>query len=147
MKICAECRAVFDGRKWNTEHGLTREKIATLEPTLCTACKRIRDNVALGTAYLDGEVIASQPDEVLRMIRREEEIERTRNYSSRILDIERAGSKMTVRTVNTLLAIYIAKQCRKTFKGKIEIFKDTPGHRPRNKETEGTVAVKWTQNP
>jgi len=97
--------------------------------------------------YLEGDVLASRSDEIIRMIRREEEIKQSRNYSSRILEIQHRNRKMTVRTANSLLAIHIARQCKKAFKGRIEIFKDTPGHRPRNKESEGTVAVKWTQNP
>ncbi|RJP65742.1 MAG: hypothetical protein C4532_17275 [Candidatus Abyssobacteria bacterium SURF_17] len=147
MKVCSQCYAIFDGRKWDGNRKVPKKKLAELETTLCTACKRMRDKVALGTVYLDGEVITSRADEILRMVRREEEIERARNYSSRILDIRRRGQKMTVRTVNSLLAIHIAKQFKKAFKGRIEIFKDTPGHMPRNKQSEGTVAVKWTQNP
>ncbi len=145
MKVCSKCHAIFNGKKWNGSHELSEENLAEFKHTLCTACKRIRDKVALGTVHLDGEVITSRPDEVERMIRREEEIERARNHCSRILDITRNGRKMTVRAVNSLLAIHIARQCKKTFKGRIEIYKDTPGHRPRNKQTEGTVSVKWTQ--
>jgi hypothetical protein len=101
----------------------------------------------LGTVHLEGEVIASRATEIMRMVRREEEIVRARNYSSRILDISRDGSRMTIKTVNSLLAIHIARQFKKAFKGRVEIYKDTPGHRPRNKQTEGTVSVKWIQNP
>ena len=147
MRVCTECHAVFDGRKWNSDPQLSRHDADRSEKTLCTACKRVRDKVALGTVYLDGEVLTSRTDEIIRMIRRQEEIERDRNYSSRILDINRKGRKMTVRTVNSKLAIHIARQFKKAFKGRIEIFKDTPGHRPRNKQSEGTVSVKWIQNP
>lgn len=147
MKVCTECHALFDGRRWKGALQTPRGDIDTLGKTLCTACKRLRDRVALGTVYLEGEALASRYDEILRMIRHEEEIERSRNHSARILDMRRRGSKMTVRTVNSTLAIHIAKQFKKTFKGRIEIFKDTPGRLPRNKQTEGTVAVKWTQNP
>lgn len=147
MKICSECNAYFDGKKWTATCRLPRSESAELEETLCTACKRIRDKIVLGTVHLDGDVIASRPDEIMRMIRREEEIERSRNHCSRIFDIDRNGRKMTIRTVNSLLAIHIAKQFKKAFKGRMEIFKDTPGHRPRNKQSEGTVSVKWIQSP
>jgi hypothetical protein len=107
----------------------------------------VRDKVVFGTVYLEGEVIASRSSEILRMIRREEEIEHARNHTSRILDIQSNGQKMTITTVNSLLAIHIAKQFKQAFKGRIDIFKDTPGHRPRLKQDEGTVSVKWMQNP
>lgn len=145
MKVCTECQAVHNGKKWNGSHELSAKNLAELKPTLCTACKRIRDKIVFGTVHLDGEVISSRPDEIMRMIRREEEIEKSHNYSSRILDIERNGRKMTIRTVNSSLAIHIAKQFKKTFKGRLDIYKDTPGHRPRNKQSEGTVSVKWAQ--
>lgn len=145
MKICTECQAVFNGKTWNSSHKLSEEKVATLKPTLCTACKRIRDNIVFGTVHLEGKALSARPDEIMRMIRREEEIERSHNYCSRILDIKRDGRKMTIRTVNSSLAIHIAKQFKKTFKGRLDIYKDTPGHRPRNKDSEGTVSVKWSQ--
>lgn len=147
MKVCPECQAVFDGRKWNCTPRKSGNNLTKAERTLCTSCKRVRDKVAFGTAYLEGEVIASRRDEILRMIRREEEIEQAYNHCSRILAIDHKGDrKMTVRTVNSLLAIHIAKQLKRAFKGRIEIFKDSPGHRPRNKQSEGTVAVKWIQS-
>ncbi|MBI5115172.1 hypothetical protein HZA56_01740 [Candidatus Poribacteria bacterium] len=147
MKVCSECNAVFDGRKWRSTPETDRHGVAVLEKTLCTACKRMRDKVVLGTVHLDGEVIASRSGEILRMIRHEEEIERARNHTSRILDIHSSGQKMTIRTVNSLLAIHIAKQFKQAFKGRIDIFKDSPGHRPRSKQDEGTISVKWMQNP
>lgn len=146
MKMCSKCNAVFDGRKWTSSPQLSLKERAKLERTLCTACKRIRDRIVFGTVYLTGDVIVSRSSEIMSMIRREEEIEQARNHTSRILDIKRDGNKMTIRTVNSLLAIHIAKQFKKAFKGRIEIYKDTPGHRPRNKQTEGTVSVKWIQS-
>ena len=146
MKVCAECKAVYDGRKWDGSAHLSLRNFEKLEKTLCTPCKRVRGNVALGVVYLNGEVLESRAEEIVRMIRREEEIERTRNHCSRILDIRCEGPKMTIRTVNSQLAIHIAKQFKKKFKGRMDIFKDTPGHRPRNKQSEGTVSVKWVQS-
>ena len=90
--------------------------------------------------------MAERTDEIMSMIRHEEEIEKSHNYCSRILDITRNGRKMTIQTINSSLAIHIAKQFKKTFKGRLDIYKDTPGHRPRNKDTEGTVSVKWAQD-
>jgi hypothetical protein len=147
MKVCPECQAVFNGRKWNGSFPLNGTDSTKFEHTLCTGCKRVRDKIAIGTVYLDGEAIASHSGEILRMIRREEEIERTHNHCSRILGIRHKGQRMTIQTANSLLAIHIARQLRKTFKGRLEIFKDSPGHRPRNKQSEGTVAVKWIQSP
>ena len=147
MKMCSECRAVYDGKKWRSSSEIAKKELAKADHTLCTACKRIRDKVAYGTVHLDGDIIVSRRNEIMRMLQREEEIERARNHNSRILDIECEGRKMTVRTINSLLAIHIAKQFKKAFKGRMEIFKDTPGQMPRNKQTEGTVSVKWMQNP
>jgi hypothetical protein len=147
MKVCSECQAVYDGRKWSASCPYPRQYPPKTNHTLCTGCKRIRDKVALGRVYLEGEVIATRPDEILRMIRREEEIEHAHNYCSRILNISSDGQKMFIQTVNSLLAIHIGKQLKKAYKGRMHIYKNTPGHRPRNKESEGTVAVIWTQRP
>ena len=147
MKICPHCRSVQNGRKWNSSQSSPPRSQAKVEYALCTGCKRMRDKTALGRVHLEGEAISERPDEILRMIRREERIEQSRNHCSRILDINCEGRKMIVHTVNSLLAIHIAKQLKKSFKGKMHIYKNTPGHRPRNKDGEGTVTVKWTQHP
>lgn len=147
MKVCPECHAVYNGRKWNGSARPPNKKNGNVQYKLCTPCKRIRDRIVFGTVHLDGEVIASRGDEILKMIRHEEEIEKARNYCSRILDIHSEGQKMTITTINSLLAIHIAKQFKKAFKGRIDIHKDTPGHRPKNKQSEGTVSVKWVQDP
>ena len=146
MKVCKGCQAVYNGKKWNGSYELSEKRFAQLERTLCTACKRIRDKIVFGTVHLEGDVLAERTDEIMRMIRHEEEIEKSHNYCSRILDIKRNGRKMTIQTINSSLAIHIAKQFKKTFKGRLDIYKDTPGHKPRNKDTEGTVSVKWAQD-
>jgi len=115
--------------------------VAKADTTVCPGCKRVRDKIARGTVYLEGEALASRPDEVMRLIRREEEIEKSYNNCSRILGITSDGQKMVIRTANSLLAIHIAKQLKKTFKGRMQIYKNSPGHRPRSKQGEGTVAV------
>jgi hypothetical protein len=145
MKVCTSCQAVYNGKKWNGSYDMPEKSFAKLERTLCTACKRIRDKIVFGTVHLEGDVLAERTDEIMRMIKHEEDIERSHNFCSRILDIKRNGSKMTIQTINSSLAIHIAKQFKKSFKGRLEIYKDTPGHRPRNKDTEGTVSVKWSQ--
>jgi hypothetical protein len=79
MKVCTSCQAVYNGKKWTGSYELPEKIFAQLERTLCTACKRIRDKIVFGTVHLEGDVLAERTDEIMSMIRHEEEIEKSHN--------------------------------------------------------------------
>lgn len=87
--------------------------------------------------YLSGKVLAEKPDEVRKLIRREEQIELAKNHLSQILNIDHRGRKMTITTINQWLAIHLGKQFKKTFKGHLKIDRD-----PFSKEE---AVVQWSQ--
>lgn len=146
MKICRSCPSVHDGKKWYVDREKWQElRDSGVEEVLCEACRRMRDGVVCGIVYAEGPVLEERRDEVLRMVRYEEEIESKRNHLSRILEIREEGSKWTITTINQWMALHIAKQLRKAFKGRMEIERDPSGRRGRGTKGREAVIVKWVQ--
>lgn len=146
MKICRSSFSIHDGKKWVTDekkwHGL---KDTGTDLVICEACRRVRDKVVHGIVYLQGGVISERRDEIIRMVRREEQIEASRNHLSRILALQPNGDKMTITTINQWLAIHIGKQFKKAFKGRMEIARDSSGRRGRGTKGREEVVVRWWQ--
>jgi hypothetical protein len=146
MKVCRNCPSFHDGKKW----AMNRQKWEELrkqgaEEVLCEACRRIRDRVVGGIVYAEGPVLEERRDEVIRMLRREEEIESGRNHLCRILEIQQEGPRWTITTINQWMALHIAKQLRKAFKGRLEVERDASGRGGRGSRGREEIVVKWYQ--
>ena len=145
MKVCRKCYAVHNGKKWVPNTGLAQVAGDSVEYVLCEACKRKRDKIVYGIVYLEGSVLQDRRDEILKMIKKEEEIEIKHNHLSRILSIEQNKNKMTITTINQWMALQLGKQFKKTFKGKLEIFRDVSGRGGRGTKGREEVVVRWKQ--
>lgn len=146
MKICRKCFSVNNGKKWVTNQEKWQQtKEAGADEVLCEACRRIRDKIVYGIVYLEGPVLAERRDEIMRMLKREEEIEVSHNHLSRILAIEDNTTKVVITTINQWLAMHIGKQFKKTFKGRLKISRDPSGRRGRGTKGREEVVVHWWQ--
>ncbi len=145
MKICRKCHAVHDGKKWFPNIELNKEMHDDVVYVLCEACKRKRDKVVYGIVYLEGPVLQDRRDEILKMIKKEEDIESRHNHLSRILSIVQNKNQMTITTINQWMALQLGKQFKKTFKGKLEISRDISGRRGRGSKGREEVVVQWKQ--
>lgn len=143
MKECRQCHALHDGKKWIRDGAW--EAKGERSVVLCEACKRKRDKIVHGIVYLYGPVLSEKKDEIMRMLKREEEIESRHNHLSQILEIKRGRNQMTVTTINQWLALHLGKQFKKTFKGSLKIDRDTAGRRGRGEKGRQEVVVTWRQ--
>ena len=143
MKVCRKCHAIHDGKKWVREDAgdlKGNEKIV-----LCEACKRKRDKIVHGIVYLSGPVLSEKKDEVMNMLRNEQEREISHNHLSQILNIEYNKDQMTITTINQWLALHLGKQFKKNYKGSLQIDRDTSGRRGRGEKGREEVVVYWRQ--
>jgi len=146
MNICRECGAIHDGKKWIKK---PEEKVkfndVKKKNVLCEACKRKRDKIVYGIVYLEGPVLQERREEIMNMIKKEEEIESSHNHLSQILSIDSHKTKMTITTINQWMALHLGQQFQKTFKGRLEISRDTSGRRGRGIKGREEVVVRWQQ--
>ncbi|MDZ7372759.1 MAG: hypothetical protein ONB23_02205 [candidate division KSB1 bacterium] len=146
MKVCRSCPSLHDGRRWVVDRKRWEElREQGVEEVLCEACRRIRDRVVGGIVYAEGPVLEERRDEILRMLRREEEIESSRNHLCRILEIREEGRRWTITTINQWMALHIAKQLRKSFRGRLEVARDPAGRGGRGTRGREEVVVRWIQ--
>jgi len=143
MKVCRKCHATHDGKKWVREE--TSDTKGNEKIVLCEACKRKRDKIVHGIVYLSGPVLHEKKDDVVKMLRKEEEREINHNHLSQILKIEHENDHMTITTINQWLALHLAKQVKKQYKGSLKIDRDTTGRRGRGEKGREEVVVYWRE--
>ncbi len=145
FKICPQCNYIYDGKKWFRDDELLKKinRHNEAQKILCTACKRIRDKIACGIVYLQADFLKQKEEEVKKFIRKEEEVEQSKNHLSRILRIYWDNDKLVVETINQQLAVHIGKKMKKMYGGHLEITGGQSGHHSRGEDDREEVIVKW----
>lgn len=120
VAACSECQALYQRRHWFFDHdAYIRE---TMQPTtrmvLCPACQKIRDRYAEGQVTLQPSAfLSAHKDEVVRLIRNEEERAKGVNPLERIVEIKEEDGGLVVTTTNEKLAQRIGRTLKSTFQG------------------------------
>lgn len=123
MAACTSCHAIFRRRHWLFDDMLYRR--VTMQPNTrlvtCPACRKIRDS------YFEGEVtlapssfLSDHKEEILNLIRNEEERAKGLNPLERIIAISEESGKVVVTTTNEKLAQRIGRELKKAHQGKTD---------------------------
>ncbi len=115
--VCPQCKVIYrEGRwVWNNS-GIRGER-----EVLCPACRRIKDNFPSGLVYLKGKHIESHKEELLNLIKNQEEIEKSEHPLQRIISIEEGNNSLTVTTTYPQLARRIGEAIHRAHKGKLSL--------------------------
>jgi len=145
FKVCPQCNYLYDGKKWFRDDELLKKinRHNEAQKMLCTACKRIRDKIVCGIVYLQADFLKQKEEEVKKIIRKEEEVEQSKNHLSRILRIYWDNNKLVVETINQQLAVHIGKKMKKMYGGHLQITGGQSGHYSRGEDDREEVIVKW----
>lgn len=143
--ICRECLSIWNGKKWFQDEKLVKELKRKGEDKYiyCSACKRLRDEIACGIVYLEADFVKEKKDEIEKLIRKEEELEQRHNHLSRILKIYLDNNRIVVETINQQLAVHIGKKMKKFYGGHLQIAGGRSGHHSRGADDREEVIVKW----
>jgi len=120
VAACTECHALYQRRHWFFDaDAFLRE---TMQPTtrmvLCPACQKIRDRYAEGQVTLQASpFLAAHKDEILHLIRNEEERAKENNPLGRIVEISEFNNGIVVTTTNEKLAQRIGRTLKSTYQG------------------------------
>lgn len=108
--VCSGCGLVLSEGRWyrGAPPG------AELATGLCPACKRVRERDAAGTLELDAAFLAHR-DEIERMARNEEEVEREEHPLERLIELREAPEGLVVTTTGVHLARRIANKLERRF--------------------------------
>ena len=130
---CTQCGAIYDRGRW---HWAPRPEAA--QALLCQACHRINDRFPAGILTLTGKLVAEHKDEIVRLIRHEEQAEKADHPLNRIMDIDdKVSDRLEVSTTDIHLPHRIANAMRHAFKGEFTEHFDEGGY---------FVRVNWQQS-
>jgi hypothetical protein len=122
--VCPQCHAVFHRGRWQWT-----TPPAGAQELLCQACHRINDHYPAGVVTLTGPSVAAHADEMIRLIRHEEEAERPEHPLNRIMSIEReAADRVVISTTDIHLPRRIGDALRRTYHGVVKEHFDEGGY-------------------
>lgn len=122
LLYCRGCGSIYYRRRWTLkppQEVLDRvESGGDLRFTLCPACRKLRDHYPSGELRLAG-IPARDKQEVLRLLKNEEERAREKNPLERIMRLETGGDEWKVETTTEKLAQRLGRCVRKARGGNV----------------------------
>jgi hypothetical protein len=114
--VCPECGAVFHKGRW--QWSAHPPKGAHEE--MCQACHRTKDKYPAGTLTLTGAFIDSHRDEIVHLIRHQEELEKGERPLHRVISIEEEPSHIVVSTTDIHLPRRIGEALHSAYEGDLD---------------------------
>ena len=121
--VCPQCGAVYQHGRW---HWAARP--ASAHEELCQACHRINDNFPAGITTLSGAFLIGHKAEILRIVRRQEELEKSEHPFNRIMHIEDADDQFIITTTDIHLPRRIGVALESAFDGTLDFKYDEDGY-------------------
>lgn len=122
ISVCEKCHSVYKNKRWYADRNLyhiAKQKPESRE-TVCPACMKIRDNFPGGILTLKGGYVVGHKQELMKLIKNEEERARAFNPLERIMSVQENGSgKLVVSTTNEKLAQRLGRSIKKAFHGAV----------------------------
>jgi ribosomal subunit interface protein len=134
--ICPECGAMYRGGRWQwRDEGIKAP--AGANETTCPACRRIRDGYPAGTLTISGAFLALHRDDVMGVLRAEEQIETAEHPLNRVMDIKETDGTIVVTTTDIHLPRRIAEALYRAYEGELSV---------EYAEDEQSVQVTWRRD-
>jgi hypothetical protein len=114
--LCPNCGAVHLGGRWQwtlATAGSPRQ--------ICPACRRIRDGMPAGRLVLQGPYVAAHAAELVRLARRQGELERAEHAMHRIIDIDQQGERIEITTTDIHLPRRIGEALERAHDGDLTL--------------------------
>ncbi len=120
--ICNICKAVYHNKKWFLDKELYKEKskLKDINWVTCPACKKTKENVPSGVVTLKGSFLKQHKQEIMNLIRNEDEHSKKYNPLKRIMKINEKGDEIEILTTTAKLAQRIGSILKKAYNGEVE---------------------------
>jgi hypothetical protein len=125
---CSGCGAIYRNKRWQLDK---RKKLAPfiaaqpkrtrapLPQVLCPACRKVQDHYPSGVVTIHWPKEPAVREEILNLIKHQEEWGRQLNLLERVISMEAQNSTLTVTTTNERLAERIGRALERAFHGKV----------------------------
>ncbi|GAB6077341.1 BCAM0308 family protein [Hydrogenobaculum acidophilum] len=127
--VCEICGVVFHDGVFKWEDAPKNAK-----KMVCPACRRIQDKYYGGIVELSGAFLKAHKEEILNLIRNEEEKEKNLRPLERIATIEENDNGITIKTTYEHMARRLGEAVHKAYKGSLEL---------KYQEDSHFLRVKW----
>lgn len=119
--VCKKCNAVYQNKRWHIDEKLSKSKNERggINKVFCPACQKIKDKFPGGIVTLKGGFLKEHKDEILNLIKNEEERAKGFNPLERIIEINSIDTGMELTTTNEKLAQRIGKRLSRAYQGKV----------------------------
>jgi len=121
--VCPQCGAVYHEGRWQWA-----ERPAGAHEELCQACHRINDDFPAGMVTLSGDFTKLHRDEILHIVRRQEENEKPEHPFNRIMKISDEIGRIVVTTTDIHLPRRIGEALKSAFDGEFTFDYDQDGY-------------------
>jgi NMD protein affecting ribosome stability and mRNA decay len=91
-----------------------------VEQHKCPACRKEEDHYVMGIVYIRGDFFNQRRDEIINMLRNEEQKEVVHNPLDRIMDIIEDSEGVRVETTSENLAAHLGRMLYHSYGGSIE---------------------------
>jgi NMD protein affecting ribosome stability and mRNA decay len=122
MAVCKSCCAIYHNKRWYLDGDLYQKmiKLKSTFKTLCPACLKIKDKFPGGIVRLKGVFLKDHKEEILNLIKNEEQRARGFNPLERVIEINEFEEGMEITTTNEKLAQRIGKSLQRAYHGKVD---------------------------
>ncbi|MGQ9478234.1 MAG: BCAM0308 family protein [Candidatus Bipolaricaulia bacterium] len=131
--VCTRCGLVYSGGAWHLATA-TGEPPKGANRELCPACRREVDRAPGGLVYLSGSYLLEKEEEIMNIVRNQEEQARAKRPLQRIMWVERRDEGLEIATTNQHLARRIGRAINSAHAGNLVI---------KQKAGENFVRVYW----
>lgn len=122
VSVCRSCKAVYMNKRWYADDGILKNAAGkdNILYTTCPACQKINERFPGGVLTLKGVMDMPNRDDLMNLIKNEEEKARGLNPLERIMSVEENGSgNIVISTTNEKLAQRLGRAVKKAFHGEI----------------------------
>lgn len=122
--VCRQCMAVLKSGRWHW----TTEALAGAHWGLCPACHRVNDKYPAGELTLSGAFLDAHRQEVVRLARNVEALERREHPLQRIMEIDDDDRRIVIRTTDIHLPRRIGHAIVSAYDGDLDTHYDEDGY-------------------
>ncbi|RJQ55694.1 MAG: ATPase [Nitrospiraceae bacterium] len=119
--VCKKCHAAYQNKRWSLDEDLFNKmnECKDVNKVYCPACQKIKDKFPGGIVTLKGEFLREHKDEIMNLIRNEEERARGFNPLERLMEINSLDSGLELTTTNEKLAQRIGRSLFRAYQGRV----------------------------
>lgn len=119
IAVCESCRAVYRNKRWYANGDVKQAEREGIK-VVCPACLKIRDNFPGGIVTLRGGYVLAHKQDIINLVRNEEERARGFNPLERVMSIKENGrGSLIISTTNEKLAQRLGRVLKRTFHGDV----------------------------